>query len=71
MNIYRNLKPGETISQKIVNAIRTVTGEAKVALHEPIFKGNEWSYLKDCLDSGYVSSIGQYVERFENRILHN
>ena len=68
MNIYHNLKPGETISQKIVNAIRTVAGEAKVALHEPIFKGNEWSYLKDCLDSGYVSSIGQYVEQFENQV---
>lgn len=36
-----------------------------VALHEPLFEGNEWEYVKDCLDSGYVSSIGSYVNQFE------
>lgn len=35
------------------------------ALHEPCFAGNEWRYLKDCLDSGWVSSAGAYVDRFE------
>ena len=34
-------------------------------MHEPNFAGNEWSYLKDCLDSTYVSSVGEYVDRFE------
>ncbi len=36
-----------------------------VALHEPYFGGNEWQYLKDCLDSTFVSSVGKYVDRFE------
>lgn len=36
-----------------------------VALHEPSFEGNEWVYLKDCLDTGWVSSAGAYVERIE------
>ena len=36
-----------------------------VALHEPVFEGNEWRNLKDCLDSGWVSSAGSYVDRFE------
>ena len=34
-------------------------------LHEPAFEGNEWVYVKECLDTGWVSSVGQYVDRFE------
>lgn len=45
--------------------MRGVLGPGPVALHEPIFDGNEWRYLKDCLDSGFVSSVGKYVDRFE------
>jgi perosamine synthetase len=36
-----------------------------VALHEPRFAGQEWAYVKDCLDTGWVSSVGAYVDRFE------
>lgn len=50
---------------RIVQAIRSVVGEGNVALHEPRFAGNEWVYLKDCLDSTFVSSVGRYVDRFE------
>jgi len=39
-----------------------------VALHEPAFEGNEWAYLKDCLDTGWVSSAGAYVDRFEQAL---
>jgi perosamine synthetase len=39
-----------------------------IALHEPLFNGNEWIYVKDCLDTGWVSSVGQYVERFEQQL---
>lgn len=38
------------------------------ALHEPCFNGNEWRYVKDCLDSGWVSSAGGYVELFEKKL---
>ena len=38
----------------IVAAIRNVVGpsEKPVGLHEPRFGGNEWAYVKDCLDTG-------------------
>lgn len=36
-----------------------------VALHEPRFEDNAWNYVKDCLDSGWVSSVGAWVDRFE------
>lgn len=39
-----------------------------IALHEPQFNGNEWKYIKDCLDSGWVSSVGKYVELFEKKL---
>ncbi|WP_298744710.1 LegC family aminotransferase [uncultured Brevundimonas sp.] len=34
-------------------------------MHAPEFRGREWDYLKDCLDTGWVSSVGAYVDRFE------
>ncbi len=36
-----------------------------IALHEPCFSGNEWAYVKECLDSNWVSSAGPFVQRFE------
>ena len=53
------------VGDDIVDAIRTVVGAGPVALHEPRFAGNEWAYLKECLDSTYVSSVGKFVDRFE------
>ncbi len=35
------------------------------SLHEPSFNGNEWKYMKECLDTGWVSSVGKFVDRFE------
>jgi len=54
-----------SLSQQLVSAIRTVVGTGPIALHEPSFSGNEWQYLKECLDSTYVSSVGKFVDRFE------
>jgi perosamine synthetase len=39
-----------------------------VPLSQPSFHGSEWEYLKDCLDSGWVSSAGRYVEQFEKMV---
>ena len=39
-----------------------------IALSEPQIRGNEWKYVKDCLDSGWVSSVGEYVQRFEKTV---
>jgi perosamine synthetase len=39
------------------------------ALHEPFFNGNEWNYVKECLDTGWVSTAGKFVERFEEALV--
>jgi perosamine synthetase len=54
-----------TVSGQVVAAIRSVVGSGPVMLHEPRFAGNEWSYVKECLDSTFVSSVGKFVDRFE------
>lgn len=53
------------LPKDLLEAIFAVTGEGNSSLHEPSFNGQEWNYLKDCLDSTYVSSVGAYVDRFE------
>jgi perosamine synthetase len=53
------------LARQIVAALRTVVGPGPVVLHEPLFAGNEWTYLKECLDSTFVSSVGKFVDRFE------
>ncbi|MCF8295996.1 MAG: LegC family aminotransferase [Saprospiraceae bacterium] len=40
----------------------------KIPLSEPFFDGNEWKYVKDCLDTGWVSSAGKYVDLFEEKV---
>lgn len=39
-----------------------------IPLSVPEIRGNEWLYVKECLDTGWVSSVGSYVERFENMV---
>src|SRR5580658_7560251 len=36
-----------------------------IPLIVPEIRGNEWQYVKECLDTGWVSSVGSYVDRFE------
>ncbi len=35
---------------------------------EPCLGGNEWRYLKECLDTNWVSSVGPFVARFEREL---
>ncbi len=51
----------------ILKILQDVTHQQQefVPLHEPEFKGNEWTYVKQCIDTGWVSSVGAYVDRFE------
>ena len=39
-----------------------------IKLHEPFIRGNEWRYVKNCLNTGWVSSAGKYVDLFEKKI---
>jgi len=43
------------------------TGEF-IALIEPEIRGNEWKYVRECLETGWVSSAGPFVDRFERMI---
>jgi len=54
-----------SIGEKIVKAIKIAVNADAATLHEPCFNGNEWLYVKECLDSTYVSSVGGFVDRFE------
>lgn len=52
---------------QIVNFIRQTfkEPEALIPLHEPRFIGNEKKYLAECIDSTFVSSVGKFVDQFE------
>ena len=39
-----------------------------IPLHEPKFLGNEKKYLNECVDSTFVSSVGKFVDKFEEKI---
>ncbi|CAG0928215.1 partial perosamine synthetase, partial [Planctomycetaceae bacterium] len=55
------------LTERVLTAVRDVLGkpDTTLALHEPEFAGREWEYVKDCIDTGWVSSVGAYVDRFE------
>ncbi|MEM5807334.1 MAG: LegC family aminotransferase, partial [Candidatus Aenigmatarchaeota archaeon] len=50
---------------RIVEFIKDLYRKDKVALHEPVFLGNEKKYLCECVDSTYVSYVGEFVTKFE------
>jgi aminotransferase in exopolysaccharide biosynthesis len=55
--------------EKIVSFIKSLyPTENPVPLHAPRFSGNEKKYLMDCIDTTYVSYVGEYVSRFEDEI---
>jgi len=62
-------------AEAILQALRRVCGSGTatpgqpIALHEPDFSGTQaWPYVRDCLDSGWVSTAGQWVSRFEQNL---
>lgn len=54
----------QDIVEFIRNHYNAKDGE-KVMLHAPTFAGNEKKYLNECIDTTFVSSVGQFVDRFE------
>jgi aminotransferase in exopolysaccharide biosynthesis len=56
------------LNKKIVSFIRDTFSEQEefIPLHDPRFIGNERKYLQECIDSNFVSSVGEFVSRFEN-----
>tara|TARA_A100001035_G_scaffold275552_1_gene269128 strand:+ start:263 stop:1462 length:1200 start_codon:yes stop_codon:yes gene_type:complete len=61
------------LSSKILNSIESVIrfkeNSKIVPLHEPFFDDtNAWKYVKNCIDTGWVSSAGDWVNKFEKEI---
>ena len=54
--------------KNILNSVKLAVKQNSKKLHEPLFKGNEKKYLKKCIETGYVSYIGKYVNTFERKI---
>ena len=57
----------------VLEAIQHVVGSSSkdhpIVLHEPDFSGTQaWAYVKDCLDTGWVSTAGSWVSRFEQEL---
>lgn len=52
--------------QNIVNFIKELYGQDNVPLSVPKFIGNEKKYLNTCIDTSFVSSVGKFVDRFED-----
>jgi dTDP-4-amino-4,6-dideoxygalactose transaminase len=52
----------------LVAEVRAIYGAGTVPLHRPVFDGSEREYLAECIDSGFVSSVGRRVDEFERQI---
>ncbi len=58
--------------KSIIEFIKDLYGcpQELIPLHAPVFEGNEKKYVDNCIDSTYVSSIGEFVDLFEAKIAH-
>lgn len=56
-----------TINNTIA-AIRSAIGDEQALLHTPVFEGNELKYVSQCVTTGWVSSVGSFVNRFEQML---
>ena len=56
--------------EEIISFIRDLYDEPQgfIPLHVPVFIGNEKSYLEECIDSTFVSSVGKFVDSFEDKM---
>ncbi|EOH2792057.1 aminotransferase LegC [Campylobacter jejuni] len=54
--------------KKEISFIKSLFNKENIALHEPCFIGNEKKYLLECIDSGFVSSVGEFATRFEEAL---
>jgi perosamine synthetase len=58
-----------SLAQDVLSRLeRVLPPPGPYPLHEPEFAGREWEYVKECLDTGWVSSAGGHVRRFEEAI---
>ncbi len=55
------------LTTRVVQAVKSAIGptDGTVLLHAPSIPESAWTYVKECLDTGWVSSAGSYVTKFE------
>ena len=60
----------DDFAPSLVSRLRKLVGGGSeyIALHEPEFAGEEWQLVKQCLDTGWVSTAGEFVTRFEREL---
>ena len=58
----------DNLINKFLLVTKEIYGNDYIPLHRPVFEGNEKLYLTECIDSNFVSSVGQKVTDFENSI---
>jgi aminotransferase in exopolysaccharide biosynthesis len=51
-----------------VTFVKQLYGSQQVPLHAPVFLGNEKKYLNECIDTTFVSSVGKFVDQFEEQL---
>ncbi len=56
------------MKENFVSFAKNIFGDGFIPLHRPVFEGNERQYLVDCIDSNFVSSVGEKVIELENKI---
>ena len=67
--IYEDIKPEFIMFSQFVEFVHTIyPNQEFIPLHEPRFQGNEKKYLNACIDSTFVSSVGEYVNRLETLV---
>lgn len=58
----------DILNNETVALAKKIYGDNFIPLHRPVFEGNERKYLVDCIDSNFVSSVGEKVNQFEKEI---
>jgi perosamine synthetase len=56
------------ISKEFLDKAENIFGSGFLPLHRPVFEGNEIRYLKECVTSNFVSSVGEKVTEFEEKV---
>lgn len=57
------------MEKQLINLVRDIYATDEfIPLHAPVFSGNEKSYLNETIDSTFVSSVGKFVDKFEEQI---
>ena len=57
-----------SFTEEITTAIQNAIGKQSATLHAPTFTGNESKYIQECIDSTFVSSVGKFVDLFEDEL---